>query len=177
MRECVQSRVNESCFHGDGRGLTWGGGPLQQVEVVVDEGLAVVNSVHVDVFVLHRVKLRRTKTKSLTRQSYFIKSRRLPGNKSHTRILKRPPRASSSCCCRTCPGSGGEPSGVSAFLFRPWGGWPTPHTPNDTGSGSSSTWWIQRAGRLADLSNQAFEIQIQIRSEVFAVQTSSGFTR
>lgn len=66
--------------------------------------------------------------------------------KSHTRILKRPPLASSSCCCcccRTCPGSGGEPSGVSAFLFRPWGGWPTPHTPNETGSGSSSTWWIQ----------------------------------
>lgn len=66
----------------------------------------------------------------------------LHGNKPRprTRILKRPVLASSSCCCRTCPGSGGEPSGVSAFLFSPWGGWPTPHTPNETGSGSSSTW-------------------------------------
>lgn len=60
-----------------------------------------------------------------------------------TLILKRAPLPSSSCCCRTCPGSGGEPSGVSAFLFRPWGGWPTPHTPNEIGSGSSSTWQRQ----------------------------------
>lgn len=62
VRGCVQSKAHTLRFHGDGCGLTWGGGPLQQVEVMVDEGLTVVNSVHVDVFILHCVKLRQTKT-------------------------------------------------------------------------------------------------------------------
>lgn len=62
--EHVQSKARVVCFHRDGRSFTWCGGPLQQVEVMVDEGLAVVNSVHVDVFILHRVELRRTQKQS-----------------------------------------------------------------------------------------------------------------
>lgn len=58
VRERVQSKAHMFCCHRDGRRLTWCGGPLQQVEVMVDEGLAVVNSVHIDVFILHRVELR-----------------------------------------------------------------------------------------------------------------------
>lgn len=89
--------------------------------MMVDESLAVVNSVHVDVLVLHRVELQQKQSRWL---SVSLIKPWLHGNKPRprTRILKRPVLASSSCCCRTCPGSGGEPSGVSAFLFSPWGG-------------------------------------------------------
>lgn len=62
--ERVQSKAQMFCCHRDGRSFTWRGGPLQQVEVMVDEGLAVVNSVHIDVFILHSVELQRTQKQS-----------------------------------------------------------------------------------------------------------------
>lgn len=39
---------------------TWCRGPLQQVEVMVDEGLAVVNRLHVDILIFHCIELQHT---------------------------------------------------------------------------------------------------------------------
>lgn len=37
--------------------FTWSRGSLQQVEVMMDEGLAVMNGLHINIFIFHGVQL------------------------------------------------------------------------------------------------------------------------